>query len=101
MNDIEKEAIKTDSNTSIMRIAFWYSVKLTTWLTSLTVIAEIIGPFVYHFIDPQGHYSIDLVGLAALIGTISVSSFGGKAAQSFGESRSQTSIQKQDPRSGE
>ena len=85
MNTIEQDAIKTDSNTSVMRIAFLYSVKITLLLTSVATVAAIVGPFIAYLIDKNLNYKIDLVGIASLLGTVTLASFGGKAIQSFSE----------------
>ena len=80
--NLERESVKTTSDVSVMRIAFLYSVKVTGFCTIATVVASIVGPFIAFLIDHNLSYKLDLVGIASIIGVVSVASFGGKVGQS-------------------
>lgn len=85
MNKIDKEAIKTDSTVSAMRIAFFRVIATIIGLSLLTVVAKIALSY--------KNIPFDITGIVALIGVLGTVAFGGKAAQSFSEKPTTNPIQ--------
>jgi len=77
MSSNQKEAIKTDSKVSAMRIAFFWMIKYIIILSAVVGIAAIVFAWVGKPF-PLGEF----IGLIGVLGTVA---FGGKAAQSFSE----------------
>jgi hypothetical protein len=78
MNVNEKEAIKTDSKISAMRIAFFWTIKFVLVLSAVVVVAGLV----FTWFQKPNYPWVPLVSLIGVLGGIA---YGGKAAQSFGE----------------
>ena len=72
---VTKEAIKTDSTISAMRVAFFWMIKFIIIITTFVAISAVV----FAWMDKQFPLG-SFIGLIGVLGTVA---FGGKAAQSF------------------
>lgn len=79
MIKIEQEAIKTDSNISSMRIAFFRII----WVIIGIAIVSVLAKIGLAFYNPTTIF--DMSGITSLITALGLVAFGGKSIQSFSE----------------
>lgn len=75
---MDKEALKTDSNLSSMRIMFARVVNVSLFLAGIALGSYILGEFIFN-------KKLDLIAMTALVATLLTIAFGGKSVQSFSE----------------
>jgi hypothetical protein len=85
MTDLEKEAIKTNSTISSMRLGFFYIIKTIVFISIISILALIVCSI---FKLP-----FDMVGVVALITALGVVAFGGKSVQSKYEKENKTLLE--------
>lgn len=78
---MDKEALKTDSTVSSMRIMFARTVNTALFISVLGIGGSIVAAL----LDKK----FDLIAASALVGVLLTTAYGGKSAQSFAE-REQT-----------
>jgi hypothetical protein len=78
----KKEFLKNDSKYSSMRLAFMRTVNAAIALSVFIVVGTVVGSIIALFV-PDSRFSVDLGGLALVVGPMFGLAFAGKTASKF------------------